>query len=146
MAYITLEDDTGTVELLVFSNTLSQYGGCLKEGAAVVVTGRLSIREEKEPQIVANQAAPVEQYAHRRQTPESRPPAPPARRLYLRLPSESAPAYRKTRAILQMFPGTVPTLLYFADTKVRRGYQCQPEPDMLAELGRLLGESSVVLQ
>ena len=146
MAYITLEDDTGTVELLVFSNTLSQYGACLKEGAAVVVTGRLSIREEKEPQIVANQAAPVEQYAHRRQTPESRPPAPPARRLYLRLPSESAPAYRKTRAILQMFPGTVPTLLYFADTKVRRGYQCQPEPDMLAELGRLLGESSVVLQ
>ena len=49
MAYVTLEDDTGSMELLTFSNVLTQFGSLVQEGAAVVVIGRLSIRDEKDP-------------------------------------------------------------------------------------------------
>ena len=63
MAYLTVEDDTGAMEMLAFSNVLSQYGGYLKEGAAVVITGRLSLRDDKEPQIVVNRARPISDYA-----------------------------------------------------------------------------------
>ena len=52
MAYVTLEDDTAAVELLAFSSVISQYGNYLKENLPIVVTGRLSLRDEKEPQIV----------------------------------------------------------------------------------------------
>ena len=56
MAYVTLEDDTGAIEMLAFSNVISQYGGYLKENAPVVIIGRLSLRDDKEPQIVINTA------------------------------------------------------------------------------------------
>ena len=42
MAYVTVEDDTASMEMLAFSNVLSQYGGYLRENSAVVATGRLS--------------------------------------------------------------------------------------------------------
>ena len=59
MAYLTVEDDTGAVEMLAFANVLNQFGGCLKEGAASVITGRLSLRDDKDPQIVVNRARPI---------------------------------------------------------------------------------------
>ena len=44
MAYVTVEDDTGSMEMIVFSNAIGQYGGYLRENAAVVIAGRLSLR------------------------------------------------------------------------------------------------------
>ena len=70
MAYVTVEDDTASIEMLAFSNVLSQYGSYLKENQPVVVTGRLSIRDEKEPQIVVNRARPISDYADGSAEPE----------------------------------------------------------------------------
>ena len=39
MAYVTLEDDTASVEMLAFSNVLSQFGGYLRENQPVVIVG-----------------------------------------------------------------------------------------------------------
>ncbi len=142
MAYLVLEDDTGAIELLAFSNTLSQYGGYLKDNAAVVVNGRISIREEKDPQMVVNNARPISDYEE-----ESQPPAAAAgQKLWLKLPSEADPAFEKVRAILSMFPGTMQAVLYFADTKIRRGTRCFVRQDMLQELSRVLGAENVVIK
>ena len=65
-----------------------------------------------------------------------------ASRLYLRLPSEQSPLFGKVRATLNMFPGNVTAVLYFADTGVRRGTQCGLRGDMLQELRALLGQCS----
>ena len=146
MAYVTMEDDTGSIEMLAFSNVLSQYGSYLREGCAIVVVGRLSIRDEKEPQIVVNRARPIEDYAKLPQ--EADPPVQKVKsgKLYLRLPSEADPRYGKVKAIVNMFPGTNQVSVYFADTKVRRGALCALDEDMLAELERLLGHENVVLK
>ena len=45
-----------------------------------------------------------------------------------------------------MFPGTSGAVLYFADTKVRRGTRCAFADSMLRELKNLLGEANVVLK
>ncbi|MBQ5748761.1 MAG: DNA polymerase III subunit alpha, partial [Oscillospiraceae bacterium] len=37
MAYVTLEDDTGVIEMIVFSNALTQYGNLLAANSAVVI-------------------------------------------------------------------------------------------------------------
>ena len=144
MAYVTVEDDTAAMEMLAFSNVLNQYGGYLKENQAVVVTGRLSLREEKEPQIVINRARPISDYA----SEETRETAPsrPTGTLYLRLPMESDPRFRKVRAILNMFPGDGPAVVYFADTRLRRGTRCGLSDSMLGELKKILGEENVVLK
>ena len=148
MAYITVEDDTAAIEMLAFSNVLNQYGGYLRENSPVVVTGRLSIRDEKDPQIVVNRARPISDYENGDVMPEApaRPQPPRNGTLYLRLPTEQGPLFRKIRAIVNMFPGDCPVVLYFADTKVRRGSRCTIAESMLAELKNVLGEGNVVVK
>ena len=144
MCYVTLEDDTAAIEMLAFSNVLSQYGGYLRENSPVVVVGRLSLREDKEPQIVINRARPISDYAQFEAQDEAI-----ARRdstLYLKLPTEEGTLFSKIRAILNMFPGENPVVVYFADTKQRRGSRCGVDKRMIAELARLLGQENVVVK
>ena len=152
MAYVTVEDNTASMEMLAFSNVLSQYGGYLRENEAVIITGRLSIRDDKDPQIVINRARPISDFAQQPQTPEPPPqvaavkPQVLSGKLYLKLPSENAPELRKVKAILNMFPGSSEVVLYFADTKVRRGTRCALAENMLRELQNLLGNENVVVK
>ncbi len=147
MAYITVEDDTASIEMLVFSNAINQYGGYLRENAAVVVTGRLSIRDEKEPQIVLNRAQPISDFAYDSgMDVELETPVVRTGTMYLRLSSESDPLYAKIRAILNMFPGENAAVLFFADTRVRRGTRCELRDNMLLELKNILGEANIVIK
>ena len=145
MAYVTLEDDTAGIEMLAFSNVVNQYGGYLKENSAVVITGRLSLRDDKEPQIVVNRARPITDYSEAPEQPPANDPVK-AQKMYLRLPSEDEVLYPKIKAILNMFPGNTSVVLYFADSGQRRGTRCQLRGNMLAELNRVLGEENVVLK
>ena len=137
MAYVTLEDDTGAIELLAFSNVIARSGSYLKENMPVIVEGRLSVRDEKAPQMVINGISLISEVAQQPQTPQ---------KLYLKVPTENSVADRKTRAILNMFPGELPVVLYFADTGVRRGTRCSLREDMLRELNEILGKNNVVLK
>ena len=144
MAYVTVEDDTASIEMLAFSNVLNQYGGYMKENSPVVVTGRLSLRDDKDPQIVINRARPISDYAENGVQPEE-----PVRRsgtLYLRLPDQEETLFGKVRAILSMFPGNDPVVVYFEDTKQRRGSRCAIDSRMLRELQSLLGSENVVVK
>ena len=149
MAYVTVEDDTGSIEMLAFSNVLGEHGGYLRENAAVVITGRLSLRDDKDPQIVINRARPITDYSEMppalRPAPEPQPQRPFGT-LYLRLPSETDSRYRKVKAILNMFPGDRSVVLFFADTRQRRGTQTSFDSRMLDELTDVLGSENVVLK
>ena len=162
MAYITLEDDTAVVEMLAFSNVLSQFGGYLKENSPVVITGRLSLRDDKDPQIVINRARPMsdfengipeepqeERYQRRERFEDRRPQGPriiPGNTLYLKLPGESDPKFRKVRAIVNMFPGEGIVKVFFADTRKLRGAQAAFDSRMIDELRRVLGDDNVVVK
>ena len=131
---------------------MSQYGGYLRENEPVVITGRLSLRDDKDPQIVINRARPMSDYAQETSQPadqsQPQPVAPQvlSGKLYLKLASETTPEYRKVKAILNMFPGSSEVVLYFADTKMRRGTRCALAENMLSELKNLLGNENVVLK
>lgn len=148
MAYVTVEDDTASMEMLAFSNVLGQFGGYLREGNAVVVTGRLSLRDDKDPQIVINRARPISDYANGEPSYQEPAPSPRVKQgtVYLRLPTEEGKLFPKIRAILNMFPGDSTAVVYFADTKQRRGTRCILAESMLAELKNVLGEGNVVVK
>ncbi len=147
MAYVTLEDDTAAVEMLAFSNVLKQYGGYLSENAAVVVVGKVSLRDDKEPQIIVNRVRPMSDYSDGLVQPETPVPAPvsPKGTLYLRLPTQDA-LFNKVRAMLAMFPGDNPVVVYFADTRKRMGSRCALDSILFNELKQVLGNENVVLK
>jgi DNA polymerase-3 subunit alpha len=85
------------------------------------------------------------------QTPVAEPEQPRENRihqgtLYLRLPSEDQKLYPKIKAILNMFPGDSGVVLFFEDTRQRRGTRCVIMDSMLKELKNVLGEANVVLK
>ena len=145
MAYVTLEDDTGSVELLVFARVLAECENLLSEGTVVLAEGRISIREEKAPQLLCDRLVPLQAAAAEKQ--QKREAVRTAgQKLYVRLPSADSPYYRKMPKLFAMFPGDQPVVLYIADTKRRYGSSVMLHPALLDQLREWLGESSVVLK
>ena len=54
MAFVTIEDLYGSAEVLTFESVYMQAGSSLVEENVVLVEGRLSIREDETPTIIAN--------------------------------------------------------------------------------------------
>ncbi len=140
MSYVTVEDDTASIEMIAFSNTLNQYGGYLRENSPVVVTGRLSMRDEKEPQIVINRVRPISDFADEASDQIL------TGTLYIQLPSENSPQYPKVRDIVSAYPGESTVKVFFSDIRKMRGTQATIRESMLRELMNLLGEQNVVLK
>ena len=151
MCYVTVEDDTAGMEMLAFSNVLNQYGGYLKENSPVVITGRLSIRDDKEPQIVINRARPISDFENMPEEVQPEPAASTFRRawvngrLYLSVPGSDGATVRKVRAILQMFPGSCMVGLKDPQTKQTQMLPSGITPGMLEELVHVLDRGRVFL-
>ena len=152
MAYATVEDDTSSIELLCFAKMLERYGRFLKEGTAVLVKGKLSVRDEKPPQILCDSAFPLSGEGAEL-PPEA--PAPQARAgvqvlegkvLWLRLPSAGHPALAHVNRVISMFPGQTPARLVFADTGKRLGATCLLGKSLVEELIEALGQENVVIR
>ena len=76
MAYTSVEDLTGTMEVIVFPRTLETFRDVLHDNAVVVIflKGRLSIREDEPARLVAESISPIEGY-----TPSGRRTTAPIR-------------------------------------------------------------------
>ncbi len=74
MAYTSVEDLTGTMEVIVFPRTLETFRDVLHDNAVVVIEGRLSIREDEPARLVAESISPIEGY-----NPADRRPTAPIR-------------------------------------------------------------------
>ena len=153
MAYVTVEDDTAAIELLAFSNVLNQYGGYLRENTPVVITGRLSVRDDKEPQIIVNRARPITDYAEEMQIQPApvqpvQPEMPQVHQgtLWLQLSGADHPAMQKVKAIVNMFPGNSQVKIFLADTRKILGGSAALDERMIRELKNLLGEGNVVIK
>ena len=138
MAYVNLEDDTASIELLCFSRTLNESGSYIKENAAILAEGKISVRDEKEPQLMVDSIRPLGGLEPAREGG--------GERLYLRLPSREDPRLRKVRLALSFFPGESQVVLYFEDCKKRVGSRCEIHPALLADLRERLGEENVVVK
>ena len=137
MAYIQLEDPTGSMELLAFQRVLDVSGGYLRAGVPVVVKGRISVRDEKEPQIMVETIRPLD---------ESEAASSAKRTLWVKLPSREDPRLKKLEHILVMFEGQERMILYFEDEKSRVGAQCLIHDSLIRELKEMFGEENVVVK
>ena len=60
MAYLALDDGSGGIELLAFQRIIDDSGVYMQANTLVIASGRLSARDEKEPQIVLDLLRPIE--------------------------------------------------------------------------------------
>ena len=135
MAYVMLEDASGSIELLCFSRTLTESGAYLKVNLPVVVTGRVSVRDEKAPQIMVDRVIPLSDVPKRTADGEQV--------LWIKLPDGGEP-FTWLKKLLNMFPGESRTVVYLTDQKRKLQTHCIHHEALLAELREVLGEENVV--
>ena len=156
MSYITLEDDTGAMEVIAFQRVLDQSSMFVKDNAALIVRGRISVRDEKEPQLMADTIRPIEE-ADSMKAAAARPdgapkPAPhgddPAaqQKLWVKLPAADDPRIKRIELILTMFPGQQQMVIYCAREKRKLTARCIIHDSLVAELKEMLGEENVVVK
>ena len=144
MAYVVVEDEVSSMELLCFSRTIEQCGSYMAVNTPVVVKGRLSVRDEKPPQIMCDTIYPLDTKA----VPAA--PEPPKEKkactIFLRFPSMDSAAFRHIRLVMTMFEGETPVKIRLADTGKLLAGKCLNHPALLAECRQWLGEENVVVR
>ncbi|MDO4361879.1 MAG: DNA polymerase III subunit alpha [Eubacteriales bacterium] len=156
MSYITLEDDTGAMEVIAFQRVLDQSSMFIKDNAALIVRGRISVRDEKEPQLMADTIRPIEEAdsmkAAAARSDGAPKPAPhgddPAaqQKLWVKLPAADDPRIKRIELILTMFPGQQQMVIYCAREKRKLTARCIIHDSLVAELKEMLGEENVVVK
>ena len=148
MAFTSVEDLTGTMEVIVFPRVLDTFRDSLHENAVVVIDGKLSVREDEASKLLAESVVPIESYDPSR--PDKGRPDPmrkAAKKLYIRVPSRSSREYAKVVNLLHIFDGDMPVLLYLMDTKqylqVPRHLYTSGHPLLFEELERLVGTDNI---
>lgn len=148
MAFITLEDMYGSMEVLVFPKILSQYGEWIAEGKIVKLSGRISMREDEDAKLVCETVAPAPPaHSDGRQTDRKSKSNRPG--LYLKVPGEESEEYDRAKRYLAIFDGPTPLYLYFEDTKkllrAPASMRVSVNDVLLRELRKLLGNENVAL-
>lgn len=59
MAFLTVEDLAGSVEVIVFPKTYEQYAPILKEDAKVFIRGRVSLEEDRDGKVICESMEPL---------------------------------------------------------------------------------------
>ncbi len=172
MAFLTLEDLTGQIECLVFPRTFEKYQTLLQEDATVVISGRLSIREDEAPKLLAERIEGIEAWlrssgagereeaggkkerersGHDEQPgdekTEERAASEAKRKLFLRLNRNETD---RVCALLALSPGEVPVYLYYPEEKKTllcpRINWSSADEQCVGRLKAELGEENVVVK
>lgn len=133
MAFLTLEDLTGSVEVVVFPELYEKHRDILEEDRVVITRGKPDIREEEEVKIIGEEIKPL--------------PREP-RQLFIKIDSgkDRSHLYR-LRELLNNQRGELPVYLYFEDQKktilLDETYWAHDDPEFVSMLQNAMGADSV---
>jgi DNA polymerase-3 subunit alpha len=138
MAFVQLEDLTGSVEVVVFNSTYATARELLVEDAVLVVKGRVDHKQQGETKLVALEVSRFEAVPERRE-------------VRLKVDARSAPAgvIRELAGVVRDFPGEAPVYVDLVTSlgskllELGPEYRVDPQPDFFASVRHLLGVASV---
>jgi DNA polymerase-3 subunit alpha len=139
MVFATLDDPTGSAEVVVFNSTYAAAREHLEEDRVLIVKGRVDHKQAGETKLVAMEVSLFEAVPERRE-------------VRLRIDARQAPAglIRELATLVQDFPGDAPVYVALETSVGERtlalgpGFRVKPDSDFFAEVRALLGETAIV--
>ena len=144
MAIIQLEDLEGSVEVLVFPSTFKGVYSYLIVGQAVLVKGRVAVREEAS-KVIASEILPLEDVKSKYTQ---------AIHLHLKRENGEKPKLlQDVQRALTRYPGNVPVYLHLhlpdgrrVQLQVNADLTTQPTNELLQEMELLVGPQNLILE
>ena len=140
MAFVTVEDKTAEIEVVVFSKQFEQFAGLLILESPVVVGGTISLKDDEPPKILLNRCVPLIQNEKFTSSPQT---------LYLRVPSIDSELTKRVLALLEKQGTGADIVLYDMTAKnyVKAvGYKAVISDTLLHQLVAILGEDNFALK
>lgn len=134
MAFVTLEDLAGTVEVIVFPKDYEKKRDLLAEDARIFVQGRASIGEDPVGKVICERIIPFDQLP---------------RQLWLQFANKAAYTTLEPQVMecLRESEGADQVVLYLAEEKGKKilpaNWNVSSSPELLEKLEHLLGEKNV---
>ena len=147
MSYVQLEDDTGAIEMIAFQKVIDTCGSLLRENNAVIVRGRISVRDEKEPQLMADTLYNIGDMAYMpRGRSAPREEIRKDQKLWVKLPARDDPRLHRIELLLTMFPGEQQMVIFCEREQKRLAARCVIHRALVQELRDMLGDGNVVVK
>lgn len=150
MAFVTAEDETGSVDLILFPNTYESCGSLAAEGAVLDFTGTIEKQDAENPSagsecklIVKNISIPDTNSTNSDDILSLN------QSLYLRVQSRDDPNLRTAIQTIRKCPGKTRVLFYFSSEKklqIAKDITCKADQNLLNQLSKILGADNVVLK
>ena len=144
MCFIDVEDITSGIECIVFSRLYADKIHLLSVGTIVLIEGKLSMREDREPSVICESISPNPKNVEKTEQAIKKNQR---KGLFLRIGSKASPETRKIGLLLEIFDGDYPVYAFYEDTKKYEslGFVSVNEP-MIDELKIILGDNNVVMR
>lgn len=162
MAFLNIEDQTGSMECIVFPQVLSKVSALINEGRIAVVVGKVSISDDEPTKLIcdtimmldaAKQSFMISKSATKQVTQKGEDKSKTSQNksgLYIKVPSKESLKFQTAMHMISVFDGRVPVYVYFNDTKsltmAPKKYFFDPCSVLMSELKKVLGEKNVVLR
>ena len=140
MAFVTVEDMTGSIEVIIFPKLMPTYFRYIETGKAVFIMGHISVREDEAPKIILDTVKPAAEVKSDREKRKG---------LFVRLPSSECSEYVKVLELTENFKpnGDVNLYFYFENTKKYFPMgKIKVTENLILELKKSAGEKNVILQ
>jgi DNA-directed DNA polymerase III PolC len=150
MVFATLEDLSGSVELVIFADTLDESGGAVEHDAVVLVKGKVDHKDASRTCVVASSVErfePSDDEIARAEEEASRVVVPATLQLRLDAGAVQADLFEDLREVLASFPGESVVVVELSSARgcrrVRLGaeFRVQRTAGLYAELAQLLGSA-----
>ena len=147
MAFLTVEDLSGTMEVLVFPKILLTCSEAIRDNAVVVINGRVSYKEDDATKVLAESILDIERYDLKKSQIAS---SQDKKGYFLTLPSKNGPIFEKVRDLLSIFEGDTPVYFRYLDTGKRelapKSMWASRKESLMRELVSVLGQGNAKLQ
>ncbi len=148
MAFITLEDVGGSMEIIAFPKQYSAYGRYLSLGTGVYIEGEITVKEGEKAKLILSRLTPLltnEEFDRTNTVAEATPQK--QKTLYLKVPSVESSVTKTIQMILKCVPGNSPVVFYDEGSGkyMKAGGQgVDVSEQLLNDLSRVMGEENVV--
>ncbi|MDO4273756.1 MAG: DNA polymerase III subunit alpha [Eubacteriales bacterium] len=134
MAFLTVEDLVGTVEIVVFPRDYEKYQGMVNDEAKVFIQGRVSAEDDKASKLILEKVRPFEDIP---------------RELWIQFNDKDEYGGKETEFLsdLKSSPGNDTVVVYLRDVKAMKklpvGYHVQIQDSWLSRMRKKYGETNV---
>lgn len=145
MSYITIEDVYGSVEVLVFPKIFDRCRDLLNTEQPVCVKGRVDIKEDYPPKIIADNVISLDELKNIKSRPQNA-----GGKLYIKFKLGKDFLLERVMEIIRRHRGTTALCLYFEESgkalNANEDNFINPTEELISELCAVLGKDCVVFK